>query len=164
MTILIPPVSGVRSAAFMGVALALLCGFSSACSTSTNTIARVNNGKVFAVTAEKTSFFRYGPQQGNGPDQSLPKDTLMTLIRPSFGYCKVQLMPGAQQGYVASEDIRPAPQTLLAALDASTHPVSSSSSVRENFDVRSTNPNAIPPPEALPDPDLPPSTAEPSPQ
>ena len=63
---------------------------------------------------------RYGPQQGNGADQELPKDTLVTLIRPSFGYCKVQLLQGSLEGYVASEDIRPAPPTLLAALNPAT--------------------------------------------
>jgi hypothetical protein len=145
----------------VGVTLAILCGFSGACSTGKGRIARQNSsGKVFAVTADKTSFFRFGPQQGNGPDESLPKDTLMTLIRPSFGYCKVQLMPSAKMGYVASEDIRPAPPTLLAALKA---PPVSVSSGQENFDVRSTDPNFVPPPEALPDPDLPPSAPEPSP-
>ena len=142
-----------------GLAIALLCGFSSACSTSSS-VTRVNSGKVFAVTVEKTSFYRYGPQQGNGPDESLPKDTLMTLIRPSFGYCKVQLMPSAKEGYVACEDIQPAPPTLIAALNAPAHHGGSS---RENFDVRSTDPNFVPPPEALPDPDLPPTAAEPSP-
>ena len=111
------------------------------------------------MTAEKTAFFRFGPQQGNGPDESLPKNTLMTLIRPSFGYCKVQLMPSAKEGYVASEDIQPAPPTLLAALNAPAHPTGASE--RENFDVRSTEP---PPPETLPDPDLPPTATEPSPQ
>jgi hypothetical protein len=144
-------------------ALIAVCGFSGACATSKSQVAKVNSGKVFAVTADKTSFFRYGPQQGNGPDESLPKDTLMTLIRPSFGYCKVHLLPSAQEGYVASEDIQPAPPTLLAALNAPTRQASTSSSEQENFDVRSTDPNAVPPPEALPDPDLPPA-AEPSPQ
>lgn len=146
----------------VGLSLAGLCLLSAACSTSKSGIARVNSGKVFAVTAEKTSFFRYGPQQGNGPDESLPKDTLMTLIRPSFGYCKVQLMPSAKEGYVASEDIKPAPPTLLAALNPPP-PTTTSSSGRENFNVRSTDPNFVPPPEALPDPDLPPTAAEPSP-
>jgi len=145
------------------VAIALLCGFSGACSTGTSSVTRVNSGKVFAVTAEKTAFFRFGPQQGNGPDESLPKDTLMTLIRPSFGYCKVQLMASAKEGYVASEDIQPAPPTLIAALNAPPSQASTSSGV-ENFDVRATDPNFVPPPEALPDPDLPPATVEPSPQ
>ena len=143
--------------------MAILCSFSGACSTQKSAVTKVNSGKVFAVTADKTAFFRFGPQQGNGPDESLPKDTLMTLIRPSFGYCKVQLMPSAKEGYVASEDIQPAPPTLIAALTAPAQ-TASSSSHRENFDVRSTDPDFVPPPEALPDPDLPPATLEPSPQ
>ncbi len=105
---------------------------------------------MFAVISNSTSFYRYGPQQGNGPDQSLPKDTLMTLIRPSFGYSKVQLANGGGEGYVASEDIKPAPPTLLAALNPPA-PELSPSSEAENFDMQSSEP---PPPESLPDPDL----------
>jgi hypothetical protein len=148
---------------WIGLGIALLCGSFGACSTNQTSVTKTGGGKVFAVTVEKTSFFRLGPQQSSGPDESLPKDTLMTLIRPSFGYCKVQLMPSAKEGYVACEDIKPAPPTLLAALNASLHPMSGSSG-RENFDVRSTDPNFVPPPEALPDPDLPPTTVEPQPQ
>ncbi|HEX8280812.1 MAG TPA: hypothetical protein VF551_05515 [Chthoniobacterales bacterium] len=118
------------------------------------------NGKLFAVSADQTSFYRYGPQQGNGPDESLPRDTLLTLIRPSFGYCKVQVLPGAKEGYVASEDIKPAPPTLVAALTASTQPASTSASQAEHFDTSSAEP---PPPEALPDPDLPPAADAPPP-
>ena len=77
-------------------------------------LALKNSGeKFFAVSSDKASFYRYGPQQGNGPDETLPHDTLMTLIRPSFGYCKVQLVGTSKQGYVASEDIKPAPPTLV---------------------------------------------------
>ena len=154
--------TGITGKTFsVSLALAIFCGSLGACSTGKSRLTSVSSGKVFAVTAEKTSFFRYGPQQGNGPDESLPKNTLMTLIRPSFGYCKVQLMPSAKEGYVASEDIQPAPPTLLAALNSPAPQASSSG--RENFDVRSTDPNFVPPPEALPDPDLPPAAAEPSP-
>src|SRR3954453_160621 len=131
------------------VAIAILTG---ACAGGKSKSARLTSGKVFAVVADKTSFYRYGPQQGNGPDESLPKDTLMTLIRKSFGYCKVHLLPSDKEGYVASEDIKPAPPTLLASLN----PPAPAASTRENFDVRSTDPNYVPPPEALPDPDLPP--------
>jgi len=131
-------------------------------SNSSTADAQTSGGKVFAVTAEKTSFYRYGPQQGNGPDQELPRDTLVTLIRPSFGYSKVQLLQGnTAEGYVASEDIKPASATLLAALNppAETETTTSGAGT-ENFDVRSTDPNYVPPPEALPDPDLPPTTTE----
>lgn len=74
-------------------------------------------GKYYAVTAQEAEFFHYGPQQGNGPDQKLAHDTLLTLIRPSFGYCKVKLMNG-EQGYVASEDIHTASPQLIAAVTA----------------------------------------------
>lgn len=129
-----------------------------ACSSSRSSATKNNSGKLYAVTSEKASFYRYGPQQGNGPDESLPKDTLMTLIRPSFGYCKVHLLATSKEGYVASEDIRPAPPTLIAALST---PAPSTTAVRESFDTRASEP---PPPENLPAPDLPPAASEPSPQ
>lgn len=150
-------IKGWAKATGAGLLLVVLA----ACGSSRSQVVKTHSGKVFAVSAEKTSFFRYGPQQGNGPDEELPKDTLVTLIRPSFGYSKVQLVTGSQEGYVASEDIRPATPTLLAALNApAAASVSSTSSLPENFDVQSSEP---PPPEALPDPDLPPASVEPSP-
>ncbi|MDQ6623219.1 MAG: hypothetical protein M3Y86_07010 [Verrucomicrobiota bacterium] len=151
--------TSLRSAAQLFVAFVACAAFLSGCSSvSKITAADTKNGKLFAVAADKTSFYRYGPQQGNGPDETLPKDTLMTLIRPSFGYCKVQLVAGAKEGYVASEDIRPAPPTLVASLTAP--PPSVTASSQENFDIRSTEP---PPPETLPDPDLPPASDVPAP-
>ncbi len=150
--------------ACFAAALALCAGIFSGCSSiSKITSADAKNGKLFAVATEQTPFYRFGPQQGNGPDEKLPKNTLMTLIRPSFGYCKVQLVAGAKEGYVASEDIQPASPTLLASLNPPPPSItSSSSSVRENFDIRSSEP---PPPEKLPDPDLPPAgDASPPPQ
>ena len=142
--------------------LGIAGGLVAACGTEQGATAGARIGKVFAVATEETSFYRYGPQQGNGADELLPKDTLMTLIRPSFGYCKVQLLTGNKQGYVASEDISPARPTLLAALNAPVRStiISRRGSERENFDIRSSEP---PPAETLPDPDLPPATAEPSP-
>src|SRR3954453_14977544 len=103
-----------RTRATFLAALIMICSLA-ACSSSRNLLAKAGNSKVFAVTADKTAFYRYGPQQGSGPDQELTRDTLMTVIRPSFGYCKVQLIAGGE-GYVASEDIKPAPPTLLASL------------------------------------------------
>jgi hypothetical protein len=140
-----------------GLMLAVLALLSACASKGNNPVTAANSGKIFAVSTDNTSFYRYGPQQGNGADQQLPKDTLVTLIRPSFGYSKVQLVQGSVEGYVASEDIRPAPPTLLASLNPAPADPSISSS-RENFDVQSSEP---PPPEALPDPDLPPTTDEP---
>lgn len=146
----------IRPGICLLVAAALASFLAGCASKGGNPVAKANSGKLFAVVADKTSFYRYGPQQGNGEDKSLPKDTLMTLIRPSFGYCKVHLMAG-EEGYVASEDIKPAPATLLASLNP---PTTTSGSGRESFDVQSSEP---PPPEALPDPDLPPASTEPLP-
>lgn len=135
----------------------------SASATAASANAAANSGKLFAVTADTTSFYRYGPQQNTGPDQELKRDTLLTLVRSSFGYAKVQLVEGNTEGYVAREDIQPAPPTLLASLNAAAAEATgaSSSRQRENFDLN--DPSAVPPPEALPDPDLPPSEVEPLP-
>lgn len=103
-----------------------------------------NGGKLFAVTASSTSFYRYGPQQASGPDKTLPKDTLMTLIRSSFGYSKVKLTTG-EEGYVARDDIRVAPPALIAAANAPAE--SSGVHLRRDF----AEPPFIPPPDSLPE-------------
>lgn len=137
-----------------------------------NRITTPEGGQVYVVATEKTSFYRYGPQQGNGPDSELPKDTLVKLIRNSFGYSKVQIASTGQQGFVASQDIMRASPTLIASLskppeviaDTTTAGTVSPVSTVENIDVRSTDSSFVPPPEALPPPDLPPASAEPTPQ
>jgi hypothetical protein len=60
------------------------------------------------VTAGSASFFIYGPQQANGADRILPRGTLMTVSKIAFGYARVSLTSG-EQGYVARDDIKPAP-------------------------------------------------------
>jgi hypothetical protein len=109
-----------------------------------------NGGKFYAVTAEKAAFYKYGPQQGNGPDMELPKDTLMTVIRPSFGYCKVHLTSG-QEGYIAREDIQVAPPALVAALTAPTPSSPADTHRGERFNLNSTDPRLTVPPEELPE-------------
>jgi len=74
---------------------------------------------LYAVTAEKTPFYHYGPQQGHGPDKELTKDTLVTVIRYSFAYSKVRLADG-EQGFVANEDMIRAPERLIAASNSAT--------------------------------------------
>jgi hypothetical protein len=65
------------------------------------------SGDHYEVTSASAAFFRYGPQQANGPDKKLPRKTGMTLVKTSFGYAQVRLDTG-EQGYVARTDIRPA--------------------------------------------------------
>ena len=134
----------------------------SSCGSVTKTVQKVTkppaDGKLFAVTADSAAFFRHGPQQGREPDQKLSKNTLVKLIRPSFGYSKVQLVASGEQGYVASDEIKPAsPMLVASAATARTESVHSapSSPAAEQFNLNSDDPRLVPPPEELPDPDLP---------
>jgi hypothetical protein len=113
--------------------------------------------RLFAIAVDSAAFFRRGPQPGREPDLKLPRDTVVKLIRPSFGYSKIQVVSSGVQGYVASEEIRPASSTLLAA--AATP--QTSSPALDQFNLNSTDPRLVPPPEQLPDPDLPPPALEP---
>jgi hypothetical protein len=133
-------------AASPAVALILLVHFLAGCASGQGTARLAKVGKFYAVTSDKTAFYKYGPQQGNGADLELPKDTLLTLVKSSFGYCKVTLTSG-EQGYVAKEDINVAPPNLVAAV---TNPAGSAAR-GEHFNINSNDPRLIAPPEALPD-------------
>ena len=113
----------------------------------------------YAVAANQTPFYRYGPQQGSGPDTQLPHDSIMKVIRPSFGYVKVKVQDG-ESGYVAGEDIRPATATLVAEkLAPPPEPVPATIASQgdhgepgEQFGLNSDDPRLIAPPEPLPEP------------
>lgn len=146
----------------LAVAAAAVLALSfSACSSVTKTVQKVTkppeDGKLFAVTADSAAFFRHGPQQGREPDQKLSRDTIVKLIRPSFGYSKVQLVASGEQGYVASDEIKPA--TPMLASTATARPESAPSAppspTAEQFNLNSDDSRLVPPPEELPDPDLP---------
>jgi len=147
------------SSCVLGGILTLLGLCATSCSTSDPTAPTASNsGKYYAVSVKQAEFYLYGPQQGNGPDRKLPQDTLMMLIRPSFGYSKVQLMNG-QQGYVASQDIRAAPPQLVSA--ETTPVVPSTNRTKFRFDPRSIPaeplPNDAPEPTPIPETEASPS-------
>jgi hypothetical protein len=151
-------VSYSRSAALAASLLTILCTGCKSADKAHATTSR--EGKFFAVTADSAAFFHHGPQQGRSPDMTLPKDTIVRLIRPSFGYSKIQLVASGEQGYVSSEEIKPASASLLAAAPVSvTAPTINPSG--ETFNVDSNDPRLVPPPEQLPDPDLPASAPAP---
>jgi hypothetical protein len=129
---------GLATALFV---LTLLC----ACSTPevAQQGAPTGRGKYYAVIKE-TPFYHYGPLQGTGPDQKLSEDTLVTVVRPSFGYSKVRLLSG-EQGYLASENIHLASPALVAAAFAP--PASSGIS---KFRLEPNDPRLIAPPPPLP--------------
>ena len=153
--------TGLKMTARNLLLAAAALGLIGACSTTTRqqVLEAAKGGKVYAVVNDQAAFYRYGPQQGNGPDSQLSKDTLVKLIRPSFGYSKVQLLKGDQQGYVASEDIKVASPALIAAATATPPPVASSgpSPRGERFELNSNDPRLAPLQETLPSPDLPPA-------
>ncbi|MBJ7259546.1 MAG: hypothetical protein JHD33_08400 [Chthoniobacterales bacterium] len=61
------------------------------------------------VAADYALFYRLGPQQAGGADLSLRTNENVMLLRKEFGYSRVQLEDG-QVGYMANEDIQPAPE------------------------------------------------------
>jgi hypothetical protein len=147
------------------MALALLSALFTGCKSADKPAQSTTRAtRFFAVTVDSAAFFRYGPRQGRDPDLKLPKDTVVRLIRPSFGYSKIQVVASGLQGYVASEEIRPASPTLLAAattLPADSVAAHTSGPAGEQFNLNSNDPRLVPPPEELPDPDLPVPVPEP---
>ena len=131
--------------------LLAFCGIS--CSTSDSTASGASNsGKYYVVSTREAAFFRYGPQQANGPDERLPHGTLVGLLRTSFGYSEVQLMNGVQ-GYVASQDIHTAPPEVV---QAATNPnptgsVTSEPNRNRRFRQNMVDPRLLPPPPPLPE-------------
>ncbi|MEI7864718.1 MAG: hypothetical protein WCI38_05045 [Chthoniobacterales bacterium] len=61
------------------------------------------------VSIDYAQFFRLGPQQAGGADLSLRTNEHVMLLHKEFGYSRVQLENG-QVGYIANEDIQPAPE------------------------------------------------------
>lgn len=70
----------------------------------------------YRVSADTTSFYRYGPQQINGPDQTLKKGSDVVMVKHAFGYSQVKTFDTQMTGYVSTEDMRPLTQPELAAL------------------------------------------------
>ena len=116
--------------------------------------------RLFAVAVDSAAFFRHGPQPGRDPDLKLPKDTVVRLIRPSFGYSKIQVVTSGVQGYVASEEIRPASSTLLAAATAT--PTRTSSALPASSSISTQPIRALSRRrKSCPNPDLPAPAPEP---
>jgi hypothetical protein len=136
----------------------VLCGTSCSTPNSAASGGASNNGQYYVVAAKEAEFYRYGPQQANGPDERLPQGTLVSLVRASFGYSKVQLMNGVQ-GYVASQDIHAAPPEVVQAATNPSVEAGSTGSVRGSegesshrprFRYDIVDPRFLPPPEPLP--------------
>jgi hypothetical protein len=104
------------AAPLISVLLALL--LLNACSSEKPT--RSLTGR-YVVVAPKASFYKYGPAQSFGPDFQLPKGQKLTKLDHSYGFSHVMTDDGTT-GYVANEDIRPAPPEPVAALSPGAFP------------------------------------------
>jgi hypothetical protein len=138
-------------------AAALLAICFAGCSNTKNnplvTSTAKRDAKLFVVSVESAAFFRRGPQTGREPDQTLAKDTVLKLIRPSFGYSKVEVVATGAQGYVASEEIRVASSALIASVSTRKTDLLTTPSTQpavEQFNLNSNDPRLVPPPEDLP--------------
>jgi hypothetical protein len=154
--------AGVKHSRFLPAA-ALLALLFSGCSSAnkpavTVTSTAKNSANLYAISVDSAAFFRRGPQAGRDPDKKLTKETVVKLIRPSFGYSKVEVVETGEQGYVSSEEIRPASSALLASVSApKPDPLAAPATqpAAEQFNLNSDDPRLIPPPEDLPPSELP---------
>jgi hypothetical protein len=143
----------------------IIAGCSNATKTTqTTTTPAKREAKLFVVSVDSAAFFRHGPQTGRDPDKTLSKETVVKLIRPSFGFSKVEIAATGEQGYVSSEELRPASSNLIASVSApKVDPLAtpSTSPAVEQFQLNSDDPRLVPPPEALPPAELPVAPPEP---
>jgi hypothetical protein len=105
----------------------------------------------YIVTQNFSPFYLMGPLQPGGPDASLTKDTRVKLMTQESGYSRVQL-DDMRTGYVANENLAPAPAKPPEVADAD----SGGSSGRKKRGARYTGEqvNDTPLPDPLPPPDL----------
>lgn len=81
-------------------------------------------GQPYLVNSQRTLFYSFGPSQSNGPDFALYHGERVTMLSYQYGYSHIVVEGTGQSGYVATEDLTPAPP----APKASPTPLSSSRS------------------------------------
>jgi hypothetical protein len=116
----------ISAGAFLFAAVAL----PSAC-TSGGT---ANPGGRYVVTGANAQFYKYGPAQSFGPDFVLAKGRKVTMVQRAFGYSRVTTDDGVT-GYVATDDVAPAPPEPAPAVTPAPAHVSN---VRKRSNVHGT--------------------------
>lgn len=66
----------------------------------------VPSGSKFVVSANKASFYKFGPAQSFGPDFVLNEGARVTVLEYSFGYSRVMTEDGTA-GFISTDDIKP---------------------------------------------------------
>jgi len=96
----------------------LLCAILLAgCSTSAGPGAHA--GEPYIVNSQRTLFYAYGPAQASGPDFAINHGQRVTMLSYSYGYSQIAITETGQSGYVATEDLKPAPPSALPSPSAS---------------------------------------------
>jgi hypothetical protein len=91
-----------RRAASVALSLAgVLCGCA-----GTSTF--IPPGAVCEIAATRAPFYKYGPAQAFGADDSLTQGTRVTMVERDFGFSRVMLANGVT-GYVATDDVKLVP-------------------------------------------------------
>lgn len=68
-----------------------------------------------AVTRPHTPLYKFGPAQASGPDISLAKDDIVTLVQVGSGFSRVRTESG-EIGYVPNDRLAPAPPEMLGLM------------------------------------------------
>jgi hypothetical protein len=61
------------------------------------------------VKSQRTAFYSIGPAQPAGPDFALSQGARVTMLSYDFGFSHVAVEGTGQTGYVATDDLAPAP-------------------------------------------------------
>jgi hypothetical protein len=157
-------VKSLRLSPIAALLALLFAGCSNSPKTTQNNPPAKRDAKLYVVSVESAAFYRRGPQAGRAPDKTLSKETVLKLIRPSFGYSKVEVAATGEQGYVSSEEIRPASSNLVAAVTPpQVDPLATPASepAVEQFKLNSDDPRLVPPAEDLPNAETPAPSPEP---
>jgi hypothetical protein len=93
------PVSRTNVAAF------LLAALGSGCASKSSIIPP---GAACEIASSRAPFYKYGPAQAFGADESLVHGTRVIMVERDFGFSRVMLANGLT-GYVATDDLRPLP-------------------------------------------------------
>ncbi|MEI8294634.1 MAG: hypothetical protein WCG66_11755 [bacterium] len=78
------------------------------------------NAPEYEVQTDYAPFYTLGPGQERGPDLSLQRGDRVRVLRREFGFSFVSIRDG-RSGYVANEEIAPAPQSVQVASRSRKH-------------------------------------------
>jgi hypothetical protein len=76
-------------------------------------VSAATEGDLRVTVRDNVPLYGTGPQQFTLPDATLPKGTLLRVVRKQFGFSLVETVQGNQLGWVANDDLAAAPPVTL---------------------------------------------------